>query len=399
MYIEDLIQFVTSTGHHIFNRFPATIFSINDYKILESIASRVYYNQDQLTEKQATLILKLLKKNKDGIRPYVPSIDALIDNPQWKTPFRIIPTNKKISIVDQHILIEFPYDQEIVESFRKRNQEVHSLHQGAWNHNIKKWSFNLTEVNIEWLGKFLLPKEFEADEQFKLFFNEIAEVIHQIENCLPMLVEKDNKFSIVNAHHKIEQPSTTNLAEVLFWARNFGISHWDDAIDKRINNELHPTTQVLLKSSKHPWINSAEVDINGFADLIKYSSPVLIIIPGGSELQSIITWSEFAINQGIEPSQMSVMFRLPNEQADFNSFIKEAGMNNPVSEDTRIVFVSTKITKPLVKSGINFKTVINLGYYNYLHFSMSAAVDNSQNLVYYSLKEPNYKYKWQRHEL
>jgi hypothetical protein len=75
-------------------------------------------------------------------------------------------------------------------------------------------------------------------------------------------------------------------------------------------------------------------------------------------------------------------------------------LNNPVDENTKVVFVSTKITKPLVKSGVKFKTVINLGYYNYLHFTMSAAVDNAQNLVYYSMKQPNnYKNKWQQHEL
>jgi hypothetical protein len=93
------------------------------------------------------------------------------------------------------------------------------------------------------------------------------------------------------------------------------------------------------------------------------------------------------------------MFRLPNEQSAFNEYVRLAGLNNPVDENTRIVFVSTKITKPLIKSGVKFNTVINLGYYNYMHFTMSTVVDNARNLVYYSMKAPTKNNKWQPQEL
>ena len=404
MYIEELIQFVTSTGQHLFNRFPTNSLGLNDYKILTSIAERLYYNQDRLTEKQAGLIIKLLKKNRDVIRPYVPKIDDHIDNPQWQHPFRIIPTVKKISIkkdVDSYIVAEFPFDQEIVEAFRKRNQEVHPVHSGAWNSEEKKWHFRLTETNINWLGNFLLPRDFEASEDFLKLFADVNDVINNFETYLPMLVQTDTGFEIKNAHAKIPQPETNNLAEALFWARDYGVTAWDDKIDDRINNELSTVVRRVLSSGlERPWFNSEEVKIDKFAELIKFGGPVLIIIPGGSELDSIIRWTEFVMSQGIRQDQMSVMFRLPNEQATFNSYVKQMNLNNPVDENTKVVFVSTKITKPLVKSGVKFKTVINLGYYNYLHFTMSAAVDNAQNLVYYSMKQPNnYKNKWQQHEL
>ena len=160
------------------------------------------------------------------------------------------------------------------------------------------------------------------------------------------------------------------------------------------------TRGVLRSTNDRPWFNNTEVSIDKFTDLVKYSSPTLIIIPGGSELDSIIKWTEFVLSIGITQEEISVMFRLPNEQATFNSYVKQMNLNNPVDENTKVVFVSTKVTKPLVKSGVKFKTVINLGYYNYLHFTMSAAVDNAQNLVYYSMKQPNnYKNKWQQREL
>ena len=402
MYIEELIQFVTSSGQYLFNAFPTNVIGLNDYKILESIATRLYYNQDRLTEKQAILVVKLLKKNRDVIRPHLPSIDQLLENPQWQHPFRVIPTIKKISIDGAHILVEFPYEQDLVEALRGRNQDVHPIHAGAWDHEVRKWKFQLTETNIEWLGNFLLTKGFDADEKFQQLYAEVIDVIHNIENRLPMIVPTSSGFAIKNAHPKVPQPETNNLAEVLFWARDYGITTWDDSIGSRIKSELHPITYKILSAGvKRPWVNSLENGIEGFADALKYGGPVLIVIPGGSELESVVKWATFAASLGIKEENMSVMFRLPNEQADFNTYVRDSNLNNPVDENTKIVFVSTKITKPLVKSGIRFKTVINLGYYNYLHFSMSAEVDNAQNLVYYSMKEPN-KYntnKWQQHEL
>lgn len=404
MFIEELVQFVTSTGQHLFNCFPTASLGQNDFKILESIAERLYYNQDKLTERQARLIINILKKNRDAIYPFVPTIDDHINNPQWQHPFRVIPTYKKISIKkgsESIIVAEFPFDQEIVDAFRKRNQEVHPVHAGAWNSEERKWHFNLTETNISWLGNFLLPLRFTADDEFLTLFADVNKVINNVENHLPMIVQTPAGFEIKNAHPKVPQPNTDNLAEALFLARDYGVTSWDDGIDDRINNELSSVVRrVLASSSDRPWFNSEAVKIDKFADLIKFGGAALIIIPGGSELDSTIKWTEFVMSLGITQEEISVMFRLPNEHATFNSYVKQMNLNNPVNENTKVVFVSTKITKPLVKSGVKFKTVINLGYYNYLHFTMSAAVDNAQNLVYYSMKQPNnYKNKWQQHEL
>jgi hypothetical protein len=84
---------------------------------------------------------------------------------------------------------------------------------------------------------------------------------------------------------------------------------------------------------------------------------------------------------------------------NLSQFVKTENLNGPVTDSTKMVFVSTKITKPLVKSGVKFNTVINLGYYNYMHFTMSTIVDNARNLVYYSTKAPTIQKRWQPHEL
>lgn len=410
MHIEDLIHFATGSGPYLFKN-AGLVTDRHDLEVLTSMGDQLLYNNNQLTEKQGQLALKLLNKYRIELRPYVSTLDVDLDNPKWKSPFRVLPKHKKISIAEhnqparfyngQCILIEFPYDDNIVNTFRNYNSEIHELHKGHWDAGLKQWVFGFTEKNIEWLGDMLLTRDFHADDKFLSLYQEIKNVIPNMESYIPMITATDMGYALVNAHRTIPNIETDNLAEALFLAREYGITTWDEEIDSRIKQQLHPVTKTILSvgNKKHPWVDSNAHSVDVFKDLLEYGGPALVIIPGGSELEMIAVWTEFAIRMGIQTEHMSVMFRLPNEQAEFNQFVKTAKLNNPVDENTRLVFVSTKITKPLIKAGIKFNTVVNLGYYNYMHFTMSTVVDNARNLVYYSMKAPTKNNKWQPREL
>jgi hypothetical protein len=410
MYIEDLIQFATGSGPYLFKS-GISINDPRDFNVLSSIGDQLLYNSNQLTEKQGLLAVRLLNKYRDEIRLFVPTVDADLDNPKWKNSFRVLPKHKtvKIGIHNQSsklhnekcILVEFPYDNDLVEAFRTRNIGLHELHKGSWDSNVKKWVFALTETNIEWLGRTLLSKEFQPDTEFAELYQKVVDTVADLESHIPMIVAGDNGYLLKNTHKSVPAIETDNLTEALFLAREYGITTWDNGIDSQIDNNLHPVTKTILSISdkKHPWVDSNMYPIDVFRDLIQYGGPALVIVPGGSELELLNSWVKFAERQNIESKQLSVMFRLPNEQSAFNEYVRLAGLNNPVDENTRIVFVSTKITKPLIKSGVKFNTVINLGYYNYMHFTMSTVVDNARNLVYYSMKAPTKNNKWQPQEL
>ena len=409
MHIEDLICEITNTGLWTKTRQVLRIqLKGNGQTFIQSIAEQIAWQNLALTEKQATHVLKVLNENRDAIRQGVPSIDSMLDNPSWKNPFRVLPTVRSIKIGvhkqparyfnGKCILIEFPYEHNLVDIFRKRNSDLHDLHKGHWDANLKQWVFALTETNLSWIGDNLLSKEFQIDDEFLTLYASVLEVRENIEQHMPMVVKHADRYSIVNAHTNVPSMPAGHLLEVLFTARDCGINTWDDAVEKDMTQHIHPITKQIL-SNKELWIDSNKVDIFAFKELITYGGPALIIVPGGHEAQLIKQWTEFVLSLGIESKDISAMFRLPNEQADFNSYVRDAGLNNPVGENTRIVFVSTKITKPLVKSGIKFNTVINLGYYNYMHFTMSTVVDNAINLVYYSMKKPTQQTKWQPHEL
>jgi hypothetical protein len=115
--------------------------------------------------------------------------------------------------------------------------------------------------------------------------------------------------------------------------------------------------------------------------ILKYSGPTLFIIPGGSEF--IKTQEIYSIlhDFGIPNENMSVLFRLSSETGqNFNSFVKDHGLNSPISDNTQLVFVSGKIPKTVIKSGIKFNTIVNVGFEN-AHYSLKGYVKNHQNLV------------------
>jgi len=400
MYIEDLIDRVSTRVIWSSDIHP---FNFREMQFLESVQAQLSRG-NSLTEKQAHLSLIILSKSKHWMRDQISNIDEILDNPQWKYTFRKLTTEKRIFIDtfnnEKVILVEFPFDSILVDTFRKRNQGLHELYKGLWDGDKKAWIFGLTEKSIAWLGDILIPKNFEVDEEFLELYKFISEIHENIEQHIPMVTYKNNKFSLINAHKNIPELSTENLAEALFFARDHGINTWDDEIDSMINNLSVCTRSLLSSTAKQKnWFNSEQIPIFEFEDILKYGGPCLILIPGGSELELTKKWTEFALKIGINIEDISVMFRLPNEQASFNQYVKNIGLNNPIIDNTRIVFVSTKITKPLVKSNIKFNTAINLGYYNYLHFTMTTMVESVPNLIHYSLKEPTTARRWQPLEL
>lgn len=411
MYIEDLIIKVALDGMFTFSDYRMTGFAkTKDYEILSNMSDQLQMG-NALTEKQAMFALRILRNHKNTLSHSIPEITDSLDDPKWRHPFRSLSMAKQITI-EAHtpksgysgthgIFVRFPYTHDLVEGMRQRNQTVHDLHRGQWDFQLKTWIFNLTEKNIAYLGDLLTPLEFHMDAEFSEYYSEICKIREEIDQYVPMLSYENNKFVIKNSHRSVSQPDPDNLIAALFNAKHQGISTWDDRIQEMIDSHENKLSISMLTSSRKKtlWIDSETTAISEFNELFEHGGRIMIVVPGGSELSLTRKWVNFAASQGIEYSNISVMFRLPNEKAEFNQYIKETGLNNPVSEDTKIVFVSTKITKPIIKSGVKFNTAINLGYYNHMHYSMNVMLENISNFVYYSMKAPVENKRWQPQEL
>ena len=379
-------------------------------EILQSICDQLYLNSS-VTEKQSLLLLRILNTHKDRLRSVIYDIDAVLENARWQKPFRTLNNIRRVSIEKRkspttgiersNIVVRFPFDKELVDQFRSLNSQSHPLFRGTFDQDDKVWVFGLNELNILNLGDSVLSREFHLSEDFLEYYNQCNDIRTNIEKHIPLLVQQNDKYLINNAHALIPQPETDNLSKALFHARLYGVTTWSDEIEDKINKELSPVTKKILLSTKknRPWFNSDTVNINEFEELLTYNGPILIIVPGGSELELTKKWVKFAQILGIGNKEISVMFRLPNDQNSFNQYIKDNQLNTIPNSNTKLIFVSTKIPKPLIKSSIKIDTIINLGYYINMHFSMNAMVENSCNLVYYNITEPVVFKKWQQQEL
>jgi preprotein translocase subunit SecD len=141
--------------------------------------------------------------------------------------------------------------------------------------------------------------------------------------------------------------------------------------DKAIR-KTHPTVAVINAETQAWDSEGNEVTLN--EELI------------ATEMEKLQLGYDFLKSIKVDKSEMSVMFRMPSEShKKFNDFIKENKLNSPISEKTKVVFISSKLPKPLIKSKIKFNSLINLGFGG-VHYSIKNFVENQENCISYTEK-------------
>jgi len=403
MFVEDLILRLGCADKYLFEPEIIDAGSTWEKTFAQSVALQLQ-SGNTLTEKQAAMAVKIVKKYQASLEVYFrQKLD--LTNPVFKKSFRKISNEKTIKIEningEKKIVVRFAYDESLIKSIQhyisntpwKSLMYSNSLkaHIGEWNVDIKAWVFGLREDNILWLETNLVNTGFEADPNFKEFVTEINHTVDNMLDYVPHVSKQDNEYTLRNASKNISIKNSNNLIEYLISAKNHGITAWDNSISTDLNNiKLDPITNTIINSVDPIFIDSTIYNIDQFENLVKFGGPILIIVPGGSEIQHTRVWHETALKWGIDSYNMAVLFRMPNEShGSFNAYIKEHNLNNDIHPDIKIVFASIKIPKPLVKSELKFNTVINLGYYRDLHYSMSVLLHSTPNIVYYNNKHPH----------
>lgn len=382
MNIEDLIFFMSCAPISL-NRW--------DVQVVQSLADQTSRGTG-FTEKQRQLAIRILKKHTTDLSAYVKSdVQTYIDNPVFKYPIRQLNNNKSISIVKDAtnttvIKVEFPYNETYVKEIQNHRGNNSLIH---WDKDEKCWFFSLNESNIQFLMKLATKESFSIDETLIDYNDRIKEIQEHIEDYVPMLILEENTVKYKNVSPFVPALKSKEILESIFEARKYGILTWDDEIDKHLNRlNLNSTTLEFLSTDPGVKfvIDREEKTIDCLKDIIQYMGPTLVVIPGGAELETLRLSLNFFKDIGILNEEMSVMFRMPNiSDKIFNDFVKENGLNLPICEKTKIVFVSGKLPKPVIKSGVKFHSMLNLGHEN-VHYTMREFLAKQENLIYYSAK-------------
>ena len=384
MNVEDLIT-VLALGYK---------FSLNkwDSQLVYSFADQIGQGRG-FTEKQAGLALKILKRHSTDLSNHLKTdINQYLENPTYRYEFRQLNNTKKIDVVSdtawgQVAKVQFPYNEDYVTQIRKNRD---TLNHATWDKDEKSWIFSVTEPNIQFLMNLAKQENFQIDDTFKKYVNQSTEVLQNLDQHAPMLVVKDNCLKFVNIFKNIPELDTVDIIEALFIARRYGISIWDDTISKVIESDMvTPMVREFLKTdpSEKFHVDMKNTPISDLEIFVKYLGPCVFVIPGGSEMEKLQLAYDFLKSINLADNEMSVMFRMPSEShKKFNDFVKENKLNSPISEKTKVVFISSKLPKPLIKSKIKFNSVINLGFGG-VHYSIKNFVENHENCISYTEKK------------
>lgn len=384
MTVEDLIT-VLALGYK---------FSLNkwDSQLVYSFADQIGQGRG-FTEKQATLAVKILKRHSTDLSNHLKTnIEQFLENPTYRYEFRQLNNTKKIDIVSDNqwgrvAKVQFPYNEEYVTQIRKSRDE---LNHAVWDKDEKSWIFSVTEANIQFLINLAEKENFQVDEEFKKYAEQVNEIVGNIDLHVPMLAVKDNGLKFVNISKNIPDLTTADILEALFVARRYGISIWDETISNFLDSDMvTPMVREFLKTdpSEKFHIDIKNTPISDLEIFVKYLGPCVFVIPGGSEMEKLQLAHNFLKSIDLPDNEMTVMFRMPSEShKKFNDFVKENKLNSPITEKTKVVFISSKLPKPLIKSKVKFNSIINLGFGG-VHYSIKNFVENHENSISYTEKK------------
>lgn len=379
-YIEDLILDLNS--YVKVNSFDSNVVGSFSYQI---------FSGKGFTEKQSLLALRILKKYQNSLETAIKrSISNELSNPQYRFTIRKTSSTpvKRVYIGDhpqwgRSIKAEFPYNDDKVNQIRKSRENVGLA---AWDGESKSWNFTLNEASIQFVHNLTKDEGFDYDDEFKNYLSQIEEIVNNMEKFIPMLVLDGETVNYKNVSDHIPLLDNTDVISSIFSARKSGIYTWDEKVNQLLEEKkVHPVIKKFLDNDyTGPFeIDSTVEPINCLKDIVDYMSPCLFVIPGGSELEKTTMIYNFLTSLGYTYDQMSIMFRLPSSEGKkFNDFVKNCCLNNPITDKTKFVFVSIKMPKPVLKSNINFNSIVSLGRSN-VHYTIREYFKNRNNLIYY----------------
>lgn len=399
MTIEDLIE--TAAGIHRTNTKPINM-GLYHVKPITDMALKVY-NGQALTQRQASYAISILIKYKNQLtRSIGKDVMPMLDSPVYRMALRT-PSTKTITISPQDLTInvEFPYDDSIIEKIRQYRNEFFSKRSSVfissdilWNE--KQWVFSLKEENIKFIASELMPFGFTADELFTEYLEQIHQVEKDFEQYVPMLAYESGKFVYKNTSANLPILDTDDLEEALFRAKQAGISVWDDSVDHIISTSaIDSVTLDVIKSCDIISVPNS-YPITTLIPSLTYSPRCLFVIPGGNEMESVTAAVGLLNTMSISAAEISILFRVPNKtNKEFNQYIKDSGLNNPVSDATRAVFIMGKLPKLLCESTMHFDMIITMGNTN-PNYMLKNYIKNHHCVINYNLtnqnKELNFDY-------
>lgn len=307
----------------------------------------VIIQNKELTQNQANFMLKLLAKYQSWLKKSGLDYSDALQNPQWRTSFRILDLSKKIFVERDdtgavQVCVKFPYQlkKEFDAEFEDSND---SAMRSEWNSERKLRQFPIYSSNLIQLYEFALRHGFEIDDTFMIALSEVEEIWQNQEEIAPTAICGAGPVTLVNACKDTEdwwqQHRNHNREHDLLLAKSMGYVYTE--------KPQNLVEKIAAAKSNCFWIK----DNQTFFELYKFlEGRVCVMLDRTSNTLSWLTqFIQDADAALIDREEIKVCFReSKDENSGINQWIKDQNVGGKV-ESGRLLIFESKPAKWLFK--------------------------------------------------
>lgn len=337
----------------------------SDYNLITSLARQTFRGIG-FTDRQHVLAKEKILYYKTQFDNNGYDIDVAIDNTRLE--IRKIDRSRWVRVVDKHnlaqqshdegpwIAIRFIFQKKLISNITNIKNKIGD---GVYDKESKIHYFPLTENSVyHIISNFNEENNFDVQEELKHYYGKLEYMKNNKDKFVPGIYN----LTLKNLHQKgleyaistIGEPDIDNLCHYYDQKERFGLHHFDDEdLERSLNSLSVLSKKIVLRQKTNILVNSTEYTRSNLVESVLelYRFPLLIVLNENTCYDELVEYYK-AFSGIILNESCSVLFRLDNnEGAEFNNFIRQKGLNNPVDNSTKIVYISSsKIPKPLLKS-------------------------------------------------
>lgn len=312
----------------------------------------------QLTEAQASYILKILHKYKNLVSLRGFDYGSRLETPNWKHSFRVLDVEKRIFVETDNngviwVCLKFPFA--LKKAFEETLQNVKTA--SIWDPELKVRKVNLYHCNLVQIGEFVQEHGFNIDDSFLTILGQIEEIWANQSKILPSSIISNSAVELVNAGEDAmtywNANKTGNIENDMLLAKSMGF-----LLDKKSETIIE---RIASTKPNQYWVK----DNNELLALCnRIDGKVCIILDRvGNTTSWLKGFAESIDNCGIDRNSVKVCFRAEkNDSSDLNVWVKENGFGGNIADGKFLIF-NHKPAKWLFKDPKSVKILVSNNLY------------------------------------
>ena len=329
-YIEDIfLKFIDTM------RYENLYMQPHDRSAAVSFYTKINEGQ-ALTKKQADYVLKILNKYRNVLKP-VYDYENMLELPQWRNPFRVIDTSRKVWIDKNFhgspvVCLKFPFN--LKDDFEKEFvTSENSRGGGIWNPQKKVREMQLYESNLIQIQTFCRQHDFEFDSSFISAVESMEEIWNNENKFLPISIISNGTVVLQNANETtieyFEGHKTGKISNDLLLAKNMGYLYSGKPKSFIEKIASSPTNKFWVKTMEEFLTLCYQTD-----------GKVCILLERTSDgLDWIKQLAQNIDNLGYERSDFRICFRTSNkEDPEFNEWVSKNKFGGKIDSAKFLIF-------------------------------------------------------------